>query len=104
MEIKFQVTGRKLKRKMFMEQFSLVPRMVEIVTVTHKLLISICPVLFSGLRALEEQGLSLEACPEVLWPPGDGQQFSPAPAQAASAFWRGSVLPRQSQGAFIWTL
>lgn len=57
MEIKFQVTGRKLKRKMFMEQFSLLPSMVEIVTVTHKLLISICPVLFSGLQALEEQGL-----------------------------------------------
>lgn len=62
MEIKFQVTGRKLKRKMFIEQFSLLPRMVEIVTVTHKLLISICPALFAGFQMLKEQGLSVEAC------------------------------------------
>ena len=35
-----------------MEQFSLLPQMVENVTVTHKLLISVCPVPFSGLKAL----------------------------------------------------
>lgn len=83
-----------------MEQFSLLPQMVEIVTVTHKLLISISPVLFQGCRLSHCRGSRWRRAPEVLWLARDEQQLSPAPERGVSAFRRGSVLPHQSQGGF----
>lgn len=61
-----------------MEQFSSLPRMVEIVAVTHTLLIWICPVLFSGLQTLEEQGVLLHGgtAQQNSIPPGWEQLFS----------------------------
>lgn len=77
-----------------MEQFSLLTRMVEIVTVTHKLLISICHVVFSGLQALR-----------VGTPHNDPACWRrtadlPGNEPSASAFWREPVLPHQPRGGF----
>lgn len=87
---------------MFMEQFSLLTGMVEIVTVTHKLLISICPVVFSGLQALEEQGLSVES-PTMIQLAGDGQQFSLAMNGVPLPFGGSQSFHISLEGAFIWT-
>lgn len=78
---------------MFMEQFSSLPRMVEIVAVTHALLIWICPVLFSGLQTLEEQGVLLHGgtAQQNSIPPGKGSSRSQHQDRASLVLQKGNV-------------
>lgn len=84
---------------MFMEQFSLLPQMVEIVTATHKLLISISLFSFQ-VAALQEFGLSLKV-PQKCSGDGGRQHLPHAPEQGVPAFWRGQSLQISPKGAFV---